>query len=138
MATTTYLSQPAVLTVGGHDLKDQASAVTLTLGQAPLTSTAFGDTGERFTGGLQTVEGTITLYVDYGAAAVEGGIAGEVGQGDTTIVVKKDNAAVSATNPEWTISNTMIANYPITYTVGELQVMEVSFTGGTWVRDVTP
>jgi len=137
MATTTYLSQPAVLTVGGHDLRDQASAITLTLGNNPLTSTAFGDGGERLVGGLQTVEGTLTLYVDYGAGNVEGAIAGEVGQGDTTIVVKKDNAAVSATNPEWTISDTMIASYPVTYTVGELQVMEVAFSGGTWVRDVT-
>lgn len=138
MATTTYLSQPAVITVGGHDLKDQCSAITLTLGQAPLEATAFGDTGQKYTGGLQTVEGSMTLYVDYGSTAVEGGIFGEVGQGDTTIVVKKDNAALSATNPEWTISNTMIADYPVTYTVGELQVMEISFTGGTWVRDITP
>ena len=138
MATTTYLSQPAVITVGTHDLKDQCSAITLTLGQAPLDATAFGDTGSKMVGGLQTVEGTMTLYVDYSSTAVEGAIHGEVGQGDTTIVVKKDNAVLSATNPEWTISNTMIADYPITYTVGELQVMEVSFTGGTWVRDVTP
>jgi hypothetical protein len=88
--------------------------------------------------GLQTVEGTITLYMSYGATEVEGVIYGEVGQGDTVIVVKKDSGAVAADNPEWTITNTMIANYPITYTVGELQVMEVSFSGGTWVRDVTP
>lgn len=138
MATTTYLSQPAVLTIAGTDLVDQASSVTLTLGSNPLTSTAFGDLGERMVPGLQTVEGTITLYVSYGATEVEGVIAGEVGQGDTVIVVKKESGAVSATNPEWTITNTMIANYPITYTVGELQVMEVSFSGGTWLRDVTP
>lgn len=138
MATTTYLSQPAVLTIAGTDLVDQASSVTLTLGSNPRPSTAFGDLGERMVPGLQTVEGTITLYVSYGATEVEGVIAGEVGQGDTVIVVKKESGAVSATNPEWTITNTMIANYPITYTVGELQVMEVSFSGGTWVRDVTP
>jgi hypothetical protein len=138
MATTTYLSQPAVLTIGGQDLVDQASSVSLTLGSTPLTSTAFGDLGERMVPGLQTVEGTITLYVSYGATEVEGVIAGEIGQGDTVIVVKKDSGAVAADNPEWTITNTMIANYPITYTVGELQVMEVSFSGGTWVRDVTP
>jgi hypothetical protein len=59
-------------------------------------------------------------------------------RGTQTIVIKKDDAAVAADNPEWTISNTMIANYPITYTVGELQVMEVSFEGGSFVRDVTP
>lgn len=138
MATTTYLSQPAVITVGGHDLRDQCSAITLTLGNAPLESTAFGAAGQSYVGGLQSVDGTMTLYVDYGAGNVEGGIYDEVGQGDTTIVVKKDASAVSATNPEWTITGTMIADYPITYTVGELQVMEVSFTGGSWVRDVTP
>jgi hypothetical protein len=138
MATTTYLSQPAELKIATVDLTDQASSVTLTLGSNPLTSTAFGDLGERMVPGLQTVEGTITLYVSYGATEVEGVIAGEVGQGDTTIVVKKDAGAISASNPEWTISNTMIANYPITYTVGELQIMEISFSGGTWVRDVTP
>jgi hypothetical protein len=138
MATTTYLSQPGVITVATVDLRDQCSAISFTLGQEPLTSTAFGDTGQRMVGGLQTVEGTLTLYMSYGASEVEATIFGEVGQGDTTIVVKKDDAVVSASNPEWTISNTMIANYPITYSVGELQVMEVSFEGGSFVRDVTP
>ena len=138
MATTTYLSQPAVLTIAGQDLVDQASSISFTLGKTPLTSTAFGDLGERMVPGLDTVEGTITLYMSYGTAEVEGVIAGQVGLGTTTIVVKKDAGAISASNPEWTISNTMIANYPITYTVGELQVMEISFSSGTWLRDVTP
>ena len=138
MATTTYLSNPAVLTVAGTDLRDQASAISLTLGYTPLTSTAFGDDGERAVKGLQTVEGTLTLYVSYGATEVEGVIAGEVGEGDTTIIVKKGSGAIAADNPEWTISNTMIANYSLSYVTNELQVMEVSFTGGTWVRDVTP
>ena len=138
MATTTYLSQPAVLTMAAKDLTDQASSISFTLGNNPLTSTAFGDLGERMVPGLQTVEGTITLYCSYGTDEVEDVIATQLGQGNTTIVVKKGTGAISASNPEWTITNTMIANYPITYTVGELQVMEVSFSGGTFVRDVTP
>lgn len=138
MATTTYLSQPNSLTIAGTDLTDQASSISFTLGNNPLTSTAFGDTGERMVPGLQTVEGTLTLYASYGATEVEGVLAGEVGLGDTVIVVKKDAGAISASNPEWTISNTMIANNAYAYTVGELQVFEVSFSGGTWVRDVTP
>jgi len=88
--------------------------------------------------GLQSVSGTIELYVSYGATEVEGVIAGEVGQGDTTIVVKKGSGALAADNPEWTISNTMIESYSIAYTVNELQVMTVNFSNGTWVRDVTP
>ena len=136
MAATVYLSQPASLTISGVQLADQCSAVSLTLGQAPLTSTAFGDGGERFAGGLQTVEGTITFYVDYGNNSVEQTVATEVGDGDTAIVIRKDAGVPAADNPEWLIANTMIGNYPITYTVGELQVMEVSFSGGTWIRDV--
>jgi hypothetical protein len=138
MATTTYLSQPGDLKIATKDLTDQASSISFTLGNNPLTSTAFGDLGERMVPGLQTVEGTITLYCSYGTDEVEEVIAGEIGQGDTVIVVKKGAGAISSSNPEWTITNTMIANYPITYTVGELQVMEVSFSGGTWVRDITP
>ena len=138
MATTTYLSQPNSLTIATQDLTDQASSISFTLGSNPLTSTAFGDLGERMVPGLQTVEGTITLYASYGATEVEGVLAGQVGTGTTTIVVKKDAGAISASNPEWTISNTMIANNAYAYTVGELQVFEVSFSGGTWVRDVTP
>jgi len=138
MATTTYLSQPHSLTIASQDLTDQASSISMTLGNSPLTSTAFGDLGERMVPGLQTVEGTITLYMSYGATEVEGVIAGQVGLGTTTIEVIKGSGALSASNPSWTISNTMIANYPITYTVGELQIMEISFSGGTWVRDITP
>jgi hypothetical protein len=138
MAATTYLSQPASITIGGVQLSDQCSAISFTLGQNPLTSTAFGDGGERMVGGLQTVDGTITLYADYGAGSVEATLAAEIGAGDTAIVVRKDSGAVAANNPEWTISDTMVANYPVSYTVGELQVFEISFTGGTWVRDITP
>lgn len=138
MATTTYLSNPAVLTVGGADLRDQASAISFTLGYTPLPSTAFGDDGERSVKGLQTVEGTLTLYVSYGATEVEGVLAGIVGDGTTTIVFKKGSGAIAADNPELTISNTMVAVAPYSYTVGEMQVFELSFEGGTWVRDVTP
>ncbi len=137
MATTTYLSQPHSITIGGVDLTDQCSSITFTLGNNPLTSTAFGDTGERMVAGLQTVEGSITLYASYGAGEVEATLNAEVGQGDTVIVVTHAAGAISASNPEYTITNTMIANVPTAQTVGELQVYEVAFSGGSWVRDVT-
>ena len=81
MATTTYLSQPNSLTIATQDLTDQASSISFTLGSNPLTSTAFGDTGERMVPGLQTVEGTITLYASYGASEVEATLAAQVGLG---------------------------------------------------------
>lgn len=138
MATTTYLSQPNSITLGGTDVTDQCSAITLTLGNEPLTSTAFGDTGQKAVPGLQTVSGTITLYAAYGATEPDAIIAGIVGLGTTAIVVKKGAGAIAADNPEWQISNTMVAEYPVAHRVGELAVYELSFEGGTWVRDITP
>lgn len=138
MATTTYLSQPNSITIGGVDLTDQCSAITFTLGNNALTSTAFGDTGEKMTAGLQTVDGSITLYASYGAGEVEATLMGQVGLGTTAIVVKHAAGAISASNPEYQISNTMIADIPTVQTTGELQIYEVSFSSGTWVRDITP
>ena len=137
MATTTYLSAPHSITIGGVDVTDQCSAITFTLGNNPLTSTAFGDTGERMVPGLQTVDGSITLYASYGAAEIEDVLNGEVGLGDTVIVVTHAAGAIGPANPEYTITNTMIANVPTAQTVGELQIYEVAFSGGSWVRDVT-
>ena len=138
MATTTYLSQPHSITIGGVDLTDQCSAITFTLGSNPLTSTAFGDLGERMVAGLQTVEGSITLYASYGAGEVEATLFAEVGQGDTVIVVTHAAGAISASNPEYTLTNVMVSDVPTAMQQGELQIYEVSFTGGTWVRDITP
>jgi hypothetical protein len=138
VATTTYLSQPASITIGSVDVTDQCSSITFTLGSNPLTSTAFGDLGERMVPGLQTVDGSVTLYASYGAGEVEAVLNAEVGQGDTTIVVTHAAGALSASNPEYTITNTMIADIPTAQTVGELQIYEVSFSAGTWARDITP
>lgn len=138
MATTTYLSQPHSITIGGVDLTDQCSAITFTLGSNPLTSTAFGDTGERMVPGLQTVDGSITLYASYGATEVEATLFAEVGQGDTVIVVTHGAGAISASNPEYTLTNVMVSDVPTEMQQGELQIYTVSFTGGTWVRDITP
>jgi hypothetical protein len=137
-AKTYYLSNPETLVVAGTDLRTNASSIELTLGYEPLDATSFGDGGTIMQKGLQTVSGTLTLFVEYGASEVEGIIFGEVGEGDTTITVKKGSGAIAADNPEYQISNTMIAEAPVVYTINELQVMEVSFSGGTWVRDVTP
>ena len=138
MATTTYLSQPNSITIGGVDVTDQCSSITFTLGNAPLTSTAFGDLGERMVPGLQTVDGSMTLFASYGAGEVEATLNAVVGLGNTTIIVKHAAGAVSASNPEYTITNCMVADFPTAQTVGELQVYEVAFSAGTWARDITP
>jgi hypothetical protein len=141
MATTTFLSNATIgITQGATttDLSDQANACSITIGQDSLESTAFGDTGHRFTGGLQSVEVSITVFLSYGAAEVEAILASCVGTGTTILTISPSGATESATNPEYVITNAMLASFtPINSTVGELATVEASFTGGTWVRDIT-
>jgi hypothetical protein len=145
MATTTFLSNATVnITQGAttYDFSDQATAVTLTIGQDPLEATAFGDTGRKFVGGLQSVEVAMTVYLSYGGSGatseIETACAAMVGQGTTTLVISPSGTTESATNPEYTIANAMLADFtPINSQVGELATVELTFTGGTWARDIT-
>jgi hypothetical protein len=142
MATTTFLSNATISITQGAtttDLSDQANACMITIGVDPLESTAFGDTGHRFTGGLQTVDVAITFFLSYGATEVEAILASCVGLGTTVLTISPSGTSETATNPEYVLTNCMLANFtPINSTVGELATVEASFTGGTWVRDVTP
>jgi hypothetical protein len=141
MATTTFLSNATINITQGvtsYDLSDQGNACTITIGQDSLESTAFGDTGHRFVGGLQSVEVSIDFFLSYGTDEVEAALAAMVGQGDTTLVISPSGAVESATNPEYTITNAMLENFtPINSTVGELATVTATFTGGTWARDIT-
>ena len=141
MATTTFLSNATINITQGvttTDLSDQANQVTLTVGQDSLEITAFGDTGHKFAGGLQSVDVSITFFLSYGASEVEAVLASCVGTGTTTLVISPSGTTESSSNPEYTITNCMLANHtPINSTVGEMATVTANFTGGTWVRDIT-
>jgi hypothetical protein len=141
MPTATFLSNATVNITQGvttTDLSDQCRSVTVTIGSDPLESTAMGDTGHRFVSGLQSVEVTLEMFLSYGASEVEGILSSCVGTGTTTLVISPSGTTESATNPEYTIANCMLQNFtPIASTVGELAMVTATFTGGTWVRDVT-
>jgi hypothetical protein len=146
MASTTFLSNATVnITQGATTytkIGDNANQVTLTIGQDSLESTAFGDTGHRFVGGLQSVEVSIDFFLSYGGtgatAEVETALAAMVGQGSTTLIISPSGTTESASNPEYTITNAMLESFtPINSTVGELATVTATFTGGTWVRDIT-
>jgi hypothetical protein len=141
MATTTFLSNATInLTQGATttDLSDQANQCTITIGNDPLEITAFGDTGHRMAPGLQSVDVSITFFLSYGASEVEAILASCVGLGTTTLVISPSGTTESASNPEYTIANCMLADFtPINSTVGEMATVTANFTSGTWVRDVT-
>jgi hypothetical protein len=141
MATSTFLSNATInITQGATttDLSDQGNACTITVGFDSLESTAFGDTGHRFTQGLQTVDVSIDFFLSYGATEVEAILASCLGTGTTVLTISPSGTTESATNPEYIITNAMLASFtPINSTVGALSTVTAQFTGGTWVRDIT-
>ena len=140
MATTatTYLASPTVL-IGAVDVSAMCSSAVLTVGYDSLESTTFGDSGRLYVKGLQSVGVELTLFDYYGAGSAEATLFAAVGTGTTTIVISPAGASESATNPEYTITNAMMATFtPINGAVGELSTVTASFTGGTFARDITP
>ena len=140
MATTatTYLSNPTV-TLGAVDITAMTSSAVLTVGYDALSADSFGDVGNVFVKGLQSVSVELTLFNYFGAGSAEATLFAAVGTGTTTIVISPAGESESATNPEYTITNAMMATFtPINGAVGELSTVTASFTGGTFARDITP
>lgn len=141
MATTTFLSNATVNITGSGgavDLSDQVQSVSLSLGYAPLEATAMGDTGQKFVKGLQSVEVSMTMFLSYGASEVEATLYDVVNGGTATLVISPSGTTESSTNPEYTITGCFLESFtPINSTAGELATAEVTFTGGTWARDIT-
>ena len=138
MATTTIALNNASVAIGAVDLSDQVQSVTLTIGYDQLETTAMGDTGRKYTKGLQSVDVSITMFNSYGSSEVEATLVDVVGDDAVTLVISPNGTTESATNPEYTITGAFLSNFtPVTGTVGELSMVTANFVGGTWARDIT-
>lgn len=123
----------ASITIGGTDVSALANSVSLNYEIDQVEATAF--TGNHvFIGGLQNNSVEITLLQDFAATKTEATIYPLVGT-QTTIVIIPVNAAVSTSNPRYTISNAFISSHtPVAAKVGELAQTTITATGGTLVK----
>jgi len=137
MATSTILSNPKVV-IATVDLSDQCTAATLTRTIEALEDTAFGSTARTYTGGLENNELTVTMYMSYAATETYATLSTLVGT-KMTVIVSPTAAGDSSTNPGFTLTNTYLEALPvINASLGELQTVDLTFTGGTYSVDVTP
>ena len=137
MSTTVYLSNPS-LTINSVDLQDQCTSAVINYVLEQLETTSFGDTARKF--GASTVTSLqnntieVELYQSYAASETEATIFGLVGI-QTTLVLKPTSAAVSATNPSYTLTNAYLsAHSPINASLGELSVLSLTFSGGALTK----
>jgi hypothetical protein len=123
--------------VNSVTLSDHATSVTLTHEDDSVEVTAFGDTGHKFTGGLQNNSIEIAFNQDFAAANVEATIYPLVGT-TTTVEIIPVNTTVSTSNPKYTVTNAFLASHtPVAGGVGELATTTLTFTGGSLAKATT-
>ena len=144
MATSTFLGNATINVLSNAsgatsvDLSDQGSSCQITVGRRALTTTAFGDQGERNAPGLKFWEASIELFLSYGAGEVEATVYDIVNSGGFTLTVSPSGTTESASNPEYTLQYGFVESFtPIMSTVGELSVLSFTAVGGEWSRDIT-
>ena len=119
-------------------MQDQCTSATINYVYEQLETTAFGDTARKFGGSavtsLQNNSIEVELYQSYAASETEATIYGLVGI-VTTIVIKPTSAAVSATNPSFTLTGCYLESHtPINASLGELSTLSLSFAGGVLTK----
>ena len=130
---TLVLTNPLV-SLNGTAVKSYATSVTLNYEVESVEVTAFGDSGRKYTGGLQNISVDLELNQDFAASAAESIVYPLVGT-TCTITIKAVDTTTSSTNPLYTISNAYLAAHtPVSGTVGELATTSLSFTGGSLVK----
>jgi len=136
VATNTYLTNP-VVTVNSVALTGFCTAADMSRVQESLDKTTFGESSRTYTSGLANNTCTMTLFLTYAAAETYATLKSLVGT-QTTITLKATSAATSATNPLHTLTNAYLETLPVlSGTLGELQVIDIEFTGGTYTESTS-
>jgi len=123
-----YLSNGVVLTVNAVDLSTLVSSVTINRSFDELEVTAMGDSGHRFTKGLEASSITIDFFNDPDSSKTLQTLnSSSVFGNNVTVTVKQTSAATSATNPLYTMTCLVNNTTPINGAVGDLSTQSVTW-----------
>ena len=122
-----FLNNGVVVTVNAVDLSDHVTSVTLNRTFDELEVTAMGDSGHKFVKGLEASSVTIDFLNDTAASETLATLQAAWGT-SVTVVLKQTSAAVSATNPSYTMSCLVNNTTDINGSVADLGTQSVTWT----------
>lgn len=123
-----YLSNGVKVTVNAVDLSSLVSSVTINRTFDELEITAMGDSGHRFTKGLEASSVTIDFFNDSASAKTLQTLnSSSVWGNNVTVTIKQTDAAVSAENPLYTMTCLVNNTTPINGAVGDLSTQSVTW-----------
>ena len=129
------LTNPSI-TVGGVDLSDHISSVTLDTKYDIVETTAFGSTAKTRVAGLADNSVTLDFMQDFGASSVEATIYPLLGTA-TSIVIKPVAGSTTTTNPQYTVSAVVSEWQPLKGSVGSLATASVTWPVSGTIAKVT-
>ena len=123
-----YLANTGVLTVNAVDLSTLVSNVTINRSFDELEITALGDSGHRYTKGLEASSITIDFYNDSATAKTLQTLnSSSVWGNNVTVTFKQTADATSATNPLYTMTCLVNNTTPVNGAVGDLSTQSVTW-----------
>ena len=123
-----YLANTGVLTVNAVDLSTLVSNVTINRAFDELEITALGDSGHRYTKGLEASSITIDFYNDPATnKTLQTLNSSSVWGNNVTVTFKQTSDAVSATNPLYTMTCLVNNTTPVNGAVGDLSTQSVTW-----------
>jgi hypothetical protein len=123
-----YLSNGVVLTVNAVDLSNLVSSVTINRSVDELEVTAMGDSGHRFVAGLEASNITIDFFNDEATGKTLQTLnSSSVFAKNIVVTAKQTSAAISATNPLYTMTCLVNNITPINGGVGDLSTQSVTW-----------
>jgi hypothetical protein len=121
-----YLSNAVSVTVNAVDLSSLVSSATINRSFDELEVTAMGDSGHKFVKGLEASSVTIDFFNDEATAKTLQTLNSTWGT-SVTVVIKQTSAAVSATNPSYTMSCLINNITPVNGAVGDISTQSVTW-----------
>ena len=121
-----YLANTGVLTVNAVDLSTLVTSVTINRAFDELEVTALGDSGHRFVKGLEASSISIDFLNDEATAKTLQTLQATWGT-NTTVTFKQTSAAVSATNPLYTMTCLVNNITPVNGAVADLSTQSVTW-----------
>jgi hypothetical protein len=136
-----FLSNGAVVTLNSVDISGVVTGVTINRSFDELEVTAMGDTAHKFTKGLEASTITLDLLNDTAASGANAVTATLAAAWGTTVplVIKRSNAVISTTNPEYQTTVLVNNTQDLNGAVGDISTQSITFTcNSVIVVDVTP
>ena len=130
-----FVATDVKVTINGTNLSDHIAQVSLEQTADEIETTAFGtEWRQRIGGGLKDASISIDFHQDFGAGSVDAILSPLFGS-IATVVVAPTSGSVSATNPSFTGTFSVVQYSPVASSVGDLATLSVSWpSAGTVTR----